>query len=461
MKVIHVPFCFYPDPVGGTEIYVEALARHLQNLGIEALVATPGEKNQSYTHNELRVRRFTFSKHIHDLSELYGEGDPLAAAKFGNIVDEEKPDLVHLHAMTSAASLRLIRAVKSRQVPVVFTYHTPTVSCQRGTLMRWGKEICDGKLDVQVCTRCTLHGLGLNRIAAYAVGSLSPAVGRWLRGRRLRGRAFTALRMTELVGLRHGAFRGMVAEVNHVVAVCNWVRDILVLNGVPAEKITLSRHGLCQDVDPPSRDTPPATHGSDSALHIALVGRMHRTKGVHTIIQAIRAAPQLKATLDVYGVTQGVADEGYQKTMRILAADDPRISFHPPVPHGQVVELLRKYDLLAVPSEWLETGPLVALEAFAAGIPVIGWNFGGVAELVTHGVNGFLVEPPLVSSWTEMLKKCCDDPERIRRLRKGIRPPRKMAEVAVEMAALYRNLISCRPAAMYPVASTASSGDFR
>jgi glycosyltransferase involved in cell wall biosynthesis len=452
MKVIHVPFCFHPDPVGCTEVYVEALARHLQNSGIEALVAAPGEKNESYLHNELRVRRFTSSKHIHDVSELYGEGDPLAAAKFGNIVDEERPDLVHLHAMTSAASLRLVRAVKSRQVPVVFTYHTPTVSCQRGTLMRWGKEICDGKLDVHLCARCSLHGLGLNRIAAHAVGSLSPAVGHWLRDHHLRGRVYTALRMAELVGLHHAAFRGMVAEVNHVVAVCNWVRDILLLNGVPPNKITLSRHGLCQDVDPPGRDTPPVTHGSDSALRIALVGRMHRTKGVHTIILAIRADPQLKATLDVYGVTQGVADERYQRTMRVLAADDPRISFHPPVPHGQVVGLLRKYDLLAVPSEWLETGPLVALEAFAAGIPVIGWKLGGVAELVTHDVNGLLVEPPFVSSWTEMLKKCCDDPEKIRRLRKGIRPPRKMAEVADEMAALYRNLISHQPAAMHPVA---------
>ena len=43
MKVIEVPYCFYPDPVGGTEIYVEALSLGLQGQGIEVVVAAPTE----------------------------------------------------------------------------------------------------------------------------------------------------------------------------------------------------------------------------------------------------------------------------------------------------------------------------------------------------------------------------------------------------------------------------------
>jgi glycosyltransferase involved in cell wall biosynthesis len=92
-----------------------------------------------------------------------------------------------------------------------------------------------------------------------------------------------------------------------------------------------------------------------------------------------------------------------------LAEKDPRISFKFPVPAEKVVEILAEYDLLAVPSQCLETGPLVVLEAFAAGIPVIGSNLGGIAELVKHEVNGLLVEPNSVKAWCQQLQRLCQD----------------------------------------------------
>jgi len=55
--------------------------------------------------------------------------------------------------------------------------------------------------------------------------------------------------------------------------------------------------------------------------------------------------------------------------MQTLAGDDGRIGFFPPVPSEDVSALLRGYDVVAVPSRWLETGPQVVLEAFAAASP--------------------------------------------------------------------------------------------
>jgi hypothetical protein len=75
---------------------------------------------------------------VNNLRELYGEGDQTAAREFAKILDEERPDVGHLHAFTRGVSLRMARKAKRRGVKVVFTYHTPTVSCQRGTLMHWG-----------------------------------------------------------------------------------------------------------------------------------------------------------------------------------------------------------------------------------------------------------------------------------------------------------------------------------
>ncbi len=72
---------------------------------------------------------------------------------------------------------------------------------------------------------------------------------------------------------------------------------------------------------------------------------------------------------------------------------------------------MQRYDVLAVPSQWLETGPLVVMEAFAAGVPVLGSNLGGIGELVTSGVDGLLVEPASIVAWRTALEALCRDRE--------------------------------------------------
>ncbi|HUJ10289.1 MAG TPA: glycosyltransferase [Verrucomicrobiae bacterium] len=426
--------------MGGTEVYVDGLARDLLEMGVETVVAAPATVSGSHSLNGLRVRRFAVCGGSVDLRQLYGEGDPHAAAEFEEILDDEKADLLHLHAFTQGASIRLLRAAKKRRLPVVFTYHTPTVSCQRGTLLRWGKEFCDGKMSVRECAGCTLHGLGLNQPAAWLAGALPPAVGRSLGNAGLHGGIWTALRMSELVALRQATFRSLSAEADRIVAVCRWVRDLLLLNDIPAEKITLCRHGIRLAEGARTKPAAPL-RDPRGPLRVAFFGRLDPTKGVHVLIQAWRAAPSMNAQLDIYGVVQSAANKQYSQRVRLLANEDPRINFCEPLPTGQVVIRLRDYDVLAVPSQWLETGPLVALEAFAAGTPVIGWNIGGIAEIVQHQVNGLLIEPDAPRSWVDVLQALAADRTLLAKLKAGVRPPRTSAQIAREMLDLYASLL--------------------
>src|SRR5437660_245943 len=50
LKVLHVPFGFYPDSVGGTEVYVEALSRNLQQFGFGSTIAAPGSHDAIYEY---------------------------------------------------------------------------------------------------------------------------------------------------------------------------------------------------------------------------------------------------------------------------------------------------------------------------------------------------------------------------------------------------------------------------
>jgi glycosyltransferase involved in cell wall biosynthesis len=444
MKIIHVPFTFAPDPIGGTEVYVDSLARDLRELGIDAIVAAPGETSRTYTLDGLRVRRYAGVKTVTDVSQLYGSGDTVAASEFAKLLDEERPDLLHLHAFTSAVSLQLIRQAKRRSIPVVFTYHTPTVTCARGTLLLWGKDICDGKLEVRRCAACNLDGRGMYRPVAEWIAKLPPVVVRSLTGHGLQGDIWTALRMSELISMCHDVFRAMASEVDHIIAVCNWVKQLLLLNNIPDTKVSVSRHGVRRTTDQQPHLIHSRTGESSDETRIAFLGRLDPTKGVHVLVEALARNPGLKIKLDIYGVVQSAANAAYLKKITKLAGADPRISIHKPIRSHEVISRLRHYDFLAVPSQWLETGPLVALEAFAAGIPVIGWDVGGVAEIVRDGIDGLLIERS--SDWSEVLSRIAQDPKLRARLKAGVRPPRTSMEVARDMLALYKSLLGPGPA---------------
>jgi glycosyltransferase involved in cell wall biosynthesis len=437
VKIVHVPFSFHPDPVGGTEVYVDALARQQQLEGQDVVIAAPSERQAQYDHGSLPVRRFPVAVPVNDIRQLYGDGDIMAAAAFGRMLDEERPDLVHLHAFTRGVSLRLVREVKRRDVPVVFSYHTASVSCQRGTLLRWGTEVCDGALDLTTCAECSLHGLGLNRAASLVAGRIPVAVGRMVGSAGLSGRVWTAVRMTELVALQQTAFRRLMEEVDHVVTVCQWVKDLLVRNGVPAKRITFSRQGLCQGhvgvpADGIRRNRPP--------LKMMFAGRLDPAKGVHLLIEALKAVPNLPVTLDIYGVTQDDAGAGYLRRLKQSAESDRRIMFRHPIPSDEVVTRMRGYDVLAVPSQCLENAPLVILEAFAARVPVIGSKLGGITELITDEVTGLLVESGSAAAWRAAVDRVIRDPGLLRRLREAIRPPRTIRDVTADMSRIYSGL---------------------
>ncbi|HEY8461643.1 MAG TPA: glycosyltransferase, partial [Blastocatellia bacterium] len=286
------------------------------------------------------------------------------------------------------------------------------------------------------------HGLGktggniLGRLPRFA-GALAASAG-------LSGGLWTAVRMPELIALRHSTFHALIEEVDRIVALCQWTKDLLVRNNVPAEKIVVSRHGIIVNgartavrnggdkIDKPQKATP---------IRIAFLGRMDQTKGPDILIRALGSLPEAPVELHLYGIVQGQSNTEYLNQLRKLAGADRRVSLLPAVPGEQVISLLQGYHLLAVPSRWLETGPLVALEAFAAGTPVIGSNLGGIAELIEHEVNGILVEPDSVEAWSNVIRRCYEDGALIESLRRGIRPPREMNAVAQEMLQLYEQVL--------------------
>jgi glycosyltransferase involved in cell wall biosynthesis len=112
------------------------------------------------------------------------------------------------------------------------------------------------------------------------------------------------------------------------------------------------------------------------------------------------------------------------------------------------VALLSGATLLAYPSLYEGFG-FPVLEAFAAGVPVVGSDLGGIGELVEHEVNGLLVKPDSLAAWRQALFRLAQDRDLLARLERGTRPPRGMDTVADEMLTLYGG-VSERQASLEP-----------
>ena len=428
-----MPFCYFPEAVGGTEIFVRDLARVQAARGDVVMILAPGDEPQSYIHEGMPVIRYTVSNDIDDVRDLYTSGKT-NIAEFLTAVERFSPDVLHIHGIGRGIAPAALEHVRKLGVSIVLTYHTPTTTCVRGTLLQHGAHPCDGALDAHRCTACNLTAHGVPSSVASTIARAPALAGTLARAVGVRGRVTTALRMRELVTLRHDQTRRTFALADHIVAPAEWVHELLRRLGIAEEKLTLSRQGIRT-----TSVTRRPAH-SHAQLQVAYVGRVEPSKGVHLLTQALRAIPEAAVELHIYGVTQGNSHAPYRRDLRDDVARDARVHLHDPVAPDDVVATIAQHDVLAAPSQQFETGPLVVLEAFAAGLPVIGSRLGGIAELVEDEVNGLLVEPGSVSGWADAIDQLAATPELLDKLRGGIRAPRSIETVADEMAAVYQGV---------------------
>lgn len=123
---------------------------------------------------------------------------------------------------------------------------------------------------------------------------------------------------------------------------------------------------------------------------LIFLGRIERIKGCHTAIQVAR---QTNNKLIIAGNVSQLSDEyAYFKTEIEPEIDGEQIVYVGQVNDFQKNQLLGSAKALLMPIEWNEPFGIVMIEAMVCGTPVIGFNKGSVAEVITNGITGFIVE---------------------------------------------------------------------
>jgi 1,2-diacylglycerol 3-alpha-glucosyltransferase len=139
------------------------------------------------------------------------------------------------------------------------------------------------------------------------------------------------------------------------------------------------------------------------------VGRLDTDKSVDNVIRAVRPAI-LKSDAHVLVVGDGCQKNHLVCLCRELDIEK-RVHFTGFIPPSELPEIYRMANIFVTASE-IETQGIVLLEAAASGLPIVAVNATCIPEIVHNLVNGYLIEPGDIHTFSDALTTLLNDPER-------------------------------------------------
>jgi glycogen(starch) synthase len=213
----------------------------------------------------------------------------------------------------------------------------------------------------------------------------------------------------------HAVESWLVRESDSLITCSASMRDeITELFGPGLAEITVIRNGIDATCWPFAVRRP-----RTGPAELLFVGRLEYEKGVH---DAIAALPRIRRTHP--GTTLTIAGEGTQQDWLVDQARKHRVlkatRFAGHCDHDELLALLHRADAAVLPSHYEPFG-LAALEAAAAGTPLVTSNIGGLGEAVINGRTGVSCPPRDVAGLVAAVRSVLDDPDAAQRRARAAR----------------------------------------
>jgi len=364
VKILMVSWEYPPVVIGGLGRHVHHLSTALAAAGHEVVV--------------LSRRPSGTDPSTHPSSDEVAEGVRLIAAahdphEFSFGTDMMAWTLAMGHSMIRAGlSVRKQRANRSWRPDVVHA-HDWLVAHPAITLAQY--------YDVPIVS--TIHATEAGRHSGWVAGAISRQV--------------------------HAVESWLVRESDSLISCSVSMADeITELFGPGLAEITVIPNGI-----ETARWPFAARRPRSGPAELLYLGRLEYEKGVH---DAIAALPRIRRTHP--GTTLTIAGEGTQQGWLIEQARKHRvlkaIRFVGHLEHAELLNVLHRADAAVLPSRYEPFG-IVALEAAAAGTPLVTSNIGGLGEAVINGQTGVSCAPRDVAGLAAAIRTVLDDPQAAQR----------------------------------------------
>jgi glycosyltransferase involved in cell wall biosynthesis len=184
-------------------------------------------------------------------------------------------------------------------------------------------------------------------------------------------------------------------QVDSYITLTEFCKQKFIEGGLPSEKIHVKPNFV--DRDPGLR--------KGNGHYALFVGRLSSEKGVWTMLLAWQGLGRIPLKIVGNGPLMSDVQVFLQKkkleSVEVLGHRTP----------ADVALLMKGARFLLFPSEWYETFGLVAIEAFACGVPVIASRLGAMAEIVDEGQTGLLFNPGDPEDLADKVRWAVDHPD--------------------------------------------------
>jgi len=370
MKICFISNLYPPFVVGGAEIVVKKVAEEIVKKGHDVTVITTSKNKKSNCEiiNNVTIYRinpmnlfpyFTMSeqaKSIKPFFFIYDLFNPYPNTIVKKILKREKIDIVHINNFRGL-SLSIFSAVKSLNIPLVFTAHDFSLICIKASFLNSSNEIC-----MNPSKLCKTY-VKIQKKIVDNKPDLIIAPSQFVINKLINAGFFKNVKMTVLpLGIE--------------------------LNNKKVEK-------------------------SYSIIDIFYVGGLSRHKGVHILINSFKKIEQKNVRLHIFG--EGADEDEFRE----MGNSDKRIMFHGFVSNEKLMRLYYKANITVVPSICYDNSPMVIYESLMHGSPVIGSRIGGIPELVEEEYNGFLFEAGNVGELRKIFENILPNVPQLKRLEQG------------------------------------------
>lgn len=374
MKICLITDTYNPNYDGGAGIYVETIAREMVKAGhyvsiistksfdgLKSLCFQEEKKSSHFSifrfyplnlyHKGNYAQHGLFVKPLWYMLDIW---NPHVFLVYYRLAQRKKWDIVHTHNLGSLSSSILL-AIKKNKIPWIHTIHDCSLICPRSTLYRSSNQIC-----LYPPFPCKVFRWAKKIFWLHPDIILSPS--------------------------------NFVLDIFNQNGFLKKSKHYALPLGVPINVNNIRSYSKYRK----------KKINSENGLKLLFLGRVAEFKGVRWILKILheRSIPEIELHIAGTGPQESLLRDRYMSS---------KVIFYGYLQDFEKDDLMKKCDILIVPSLCYDNSPIVIYEAFSYGMPVLGSHIGGIPELVRNGETGFTFEPGNDSQFISALKKLLTD----------------------------------------------------